>query len=293
MNATAAEQAVPESSVGRMLRIFDVEPAEPGTFSGSSDGGGRQVVDGSQLLAQSLVACAKSLPGKVIRSAHAVFTRVVDPAESVWFSVEVTHQGRTTAGAVVAVRQAGRCCATVSVLADVPVEDVVRHHVPRPEVAGPASALPARMPMSGRDVRIVGVADVNHPDEVGPPELHAWVRYNQIPERDDLAKALLAHFTGHLSVSTTLRAHPGVGTAQAHRSLSTAVLTIGVRFHEPVEWDGWLLYSHESIQVGAGMSCVHGLIHTESGSLLASFTQEAMIRGLRVDDARVPAAARL
>ncbi|MFE3317093.1 acyl-CoA thioesterase [Nocardia sp. NPDC059195] len=281
------------SSVARMLRIFDVEPDGPDCFTGVSDGGSRQVVDGTQLLAQSLVATAKTVPEKVLRSAHAVFTRAVDPAVPVRFVVEVTHRGRSMAAAVVSVEQAGRRCATVSVLADVPAADVVRHYVPRPAVVGPAAALPADMAMTGRELRIVGVADVNDPDEVGPPELHAWLRYDPVPGRDDLAKALLAHFTGHLSVSTTLRAHSGIGTAQAHHSLSTAVLTVAVRFHEPVDWSGWLLYSHESIQVGAGMSCVRGLVHTEDGRLLASFTQEAMIRGLRIDDDAVPAAARL
>jgi hypothetical protein len=29
------------------------------------------------------------------------------------------------------------------------------------------------------------------------------------PERDALRRALLAHFTGHLSISTTFRAHDG------------------------------------------------------------------------------------
>jgi acyl-CoA thioesterase len=75
-----------------------------------------------------------------------------------------------------------------------------------------------------------------------------------------------------------MRPHPGIGTAQSHKTLSTGVITIGVSFHEPVVWDGWLLYHHVSTQVGAGMSYVQGQVFTESGVLLASFTQEGMIR---------------
>ena len=67
-------------------------------------------------------------------------------------------------------------------------------------------------------------------------------------------RALLAHFTGHLSISTSMLPHPGLGTAQAHHTLSTGVMTIGIAFHEPVGAAGWLLYRHESTQVGAGMS---------------------------------------
>ena len=67
--------------------------------------------------------------------------------------------------------------------------------------------------MAGRELRLVDVVDVNSPDEVGPPELYAWLHYDPIPARDDLAKALIAYFTGHLGISTTMRAHEGIGTS--------------------------------------------------------------------------------
>jgi len=282
-----------ESSVERMLRIFDVTPAGENRFTGESDGGGRRVVDGTQLLAQAIVAVAKRFPDKEIRSATAVFTRAVDATEPVDFEVDVIHEGRTMAGANVAVCQHGRRHAMVSVLADVPTPDVIRHHAPRPEVVGPADAHPIDMPMTGRQLRVVDVVDIRSPEEVGPPELHAWLHYDPIPTRSDLIKALIAHFTGHLSVSATMRAHEGVGTSQAHRTISTGIMTVNVSFHEPVRWDGWLLYSHESTQVGSGMSYVRGQVHTESGDLLASFTQEAMIRPLRSDHSTIPAEERL
>ncbi|MEV0710489.1 acyl-CoA thioesterase [Nocardia aurea] len=282
-----------ESSVQRMLDIFDVRPAGENSFTGTSDGGSRKVVDGTQLLAQSIVAAAKLLPGKSIRSAHVVFARAADADLPVEFAVDITHEGRSIACAEVVVHQGARRCASVTILADVPSADVIRHHVPRPAVAGPAEAIEAWMPMTGRQLRIVDVADVNDPDEVGPPELHAWLHYDPIPDRDDLAKALLAHFTGHLSVSTTMRAHAGVGTSQAHHTISTAVMSVTVSFHEPLGWDGWLLYSHESTQVGSGMSYVRGLVHTEDGRLIASFTQEALIRPLAGDVSAIPASARL
>ena len=146
--------------------------------------------------------------------------------------------------------------------------------------------------MIGRELRLVDVLDVNSPDEVGPPELHAWLHYDPIPTRDDLAKALLAYFTGHLGISTTMRAHEGIGTSQAHLTVSTAPMSISVAFHEPVRWDGWLLYTHESTQVGAGMSYVRGAVHSEAGELLASFAQEALIRPLRTSDTAIDSRAR-
>jgi acyl-CoA thioesterase-2 len=149
------------------------------------------------------------------------------------------------------------------------------------------------MPMIGRQLRLVDVVDVNSPDEVGPPELFAWLHYDPTPSRDDLGKALVAYFTGHLGISTTMRAHEGIGTSQAHLTVSTAPMTISVSFHEPFGWDGWILYTHEGTQVGAGMSYVRGAVHTESGELIASFAQDAMIRPLRTTDTSIDASARL
>ncbi|MCV7402668.1 thioesterase family protein [Mycobacterium fragae] len=283
-------------SVAGLLDLFDVRPDGSDRFSGDTGIAGedeRQVVEGTQILAQAIVAVTKRFPEKSLRSAHAVFARAVMAGPPVEFDIDVVHEGRSTATAVVAVQQNGRRCITVTALADVPSSDVIRHQLARPDVAGPADANVSPMPMAGREVRLVDVVDVNSPDEVGPPELYAWVHYDPIPARDDLAKALVAYFTGHLGISTTMRAHEGIGTSQSHLTVSTAPLSVTVSFHEPVSWAGWLLYTHESTQVGAGMSYVRGAVHTEEGELIASFNQEALIRPLRTSDAAIKTQARL
>ena len=279
-----------------LLDLFDAEQVGENSFTvptGIAGTDERQVVEGTQIVGAAIVAAAKRFPEKSIRSAHAVFARVVLVGPPVELEIAVVSEGRSTATAVITASQNGKQCITVTVLADVPSADVIRHHLPRPEVAGPADANVSHMPMIGRELRLVDVVDVNSPDEVGPPELHAWLHYDPIPARADLAKALIAYFTGHLGISTTMRAHEGIGTAQAHLTVSTAPMTVTVSFHEPVSWDGWLLYSHESTQVGAGMSYVRGTVHTEAGELIASFSQDALIRPLRTTDTGISEHARL
>lgn len=283
-------------SVNKLLEMFDVTPDGKDRFIGETgidDGEDRLVVEGTQVLAQAVVAVSKRCPDKSIRSAHAVFSRPIVVETPVALVLDAMHEGRSTATVLVHAEQNGKRCAVITVLADVPTEDVIRHHASLPGVAAPEDAIDSPMGVTGREVRLVDVVDVNSPDEVGPPELHAWLRYDPIPQRDDLAKALLAHFTGHLSISTTMRAHPGIGTSQAHHTVSTAPVTVTVSFHEPVKWDGWLLYTHDSTQVGAGMSYVRGQVHTQSGELIASFVQEGLIRPLRTTDAAIDVRARL
>ena len=287
--------ATEESSLSRMLEIFDVEPAGDRQFTGVSNGGGRNVVDGSQLLAQAIVACSKTFPNHTARSAHAVFLRVVDDEHPLQFNVDVIHEGRTFAGAVVSILQDGPRCASVTVLMDVEHPDVIRHGAAKPPVGSPVEAIPCPMAMEGRELRLDGVRDPNDPDEFGPPVLDAWLRYSTIPREPALAKALIAHFTGHLSISTTMRGHRGIGTSMAHDSLSTGVMAISVTFHEPVAWGGWLLYHHESSHVGSGMSFVRGQVFTEEGELLASYSQDGMIRAFTLDasDRAKPVSRRL
>jgi acyl-CoA thioesterase len=185
---------------------------------------------------------------------------------------------------------------TCTVLLDSPQPDLIRHdRWTRRPVGGPEAAHPISMPMQGRQVRAEGVRDINDPDEVGPPVVDAWLRYDAVPERDDLRRALIAHFTGPLSISTTMRPHAGVGTAQSHHTISTAPMAIGLTFHEPLEWSGWIRYHHESTFAGAGMGYVRGQVLTEDGRLIASFTQDAMIRALVPDGAAAakPAETRL
>jgi acyl-CoA thioesterase II len=282
-------------SVAGLLELFDVQPNGPDRFTAETGIAGadeRQVVEGTQVLAQAIVAAAKRFADKSVRSAHAVFSRAVMVGAPVELVIDVVHEGRSTATAIVSAQQNDRRCMTMTIFADVPSDDVIRHHLPRPDVAAPADANLSPMPMIGRELRLVDVVDVNSPDEVGPPELYAWLHYDPIPARDDLAKALIAYFTGHLGISTTMRAHEGIGTSQAHLTVSTAPMTITVSFHEPVRWDGWLLYTHESTQVGAGMSYVRGAVHGEEGELLASFAQDAMIRPLRTSDTAIKAQSR-
>ena len=197
-------------TVQGLLDLFDVQPDAENRFIAETGPAGedeRQVVEGTQVLAQAIVAVAKRFPDKSVRSVYAVFARaVMVSAGPVELEIDVVSEGRSTATAIVAAKQNGKRCITMTVLADAPTDDVIRHYLPRPEVAAPADANVSEMPMVGRQLRLVDIVDVNSPDEVGPPELYAWLHYDPVPTRDDLARALIAYFTGHLGISTTMRA---------------------------------------------------------------------------------------
>jgi acyl-CoA thioesterase len=266
-----------ESNLANLLKVFDVEQVDAYRYRGDSDAGHRDLIDASQLLAQAVVAATKSGDGKVVRRANGVFCRPVRADSLIDFAVDVIHAGRSFTTMCVTASQGERTCGIITVMLDHPAPDVIRHPAVAPDNA-PQAAIPCDMPLPGRELRLVDLVDPNDPDEVGPPRIEAWLKYELVPDRDDLRRALLAHFTGHLSISTTMRAHPGIGTAMSHKTVSTAVMAIDITFHDPVEWGGWVLYDHESTAVGAGMSYVRGQIKDETGRLIASFAQDGLLR---------------
>src|SRR5947208_1083481 len=96
------------SSLAEMLDIFDVQPVSDAAFIGDSDPGTRDVIDGSQLLAQAIVASAKTCPERAVLSAHAVFTRTAVAHTHTTFTVDVLPGGRTFFTADVRARQGER-----------------------------------------------------------------------------------------------------------------------------------------------------------------------------------------
>ena len=74
---TESEQA--HWSVDSLLDLFDARPDGPDHFTadtGIAADDERQVVEGTQVLAQVIVAVAKRFPEKSVRSAHAVAAAV-------------------------------------------------------------------------------------------------------------------------------------------------------------------------------------------------------------------------
>ena len=91
---------------------------------------------------------------------------------------------------------------------------------------------------------MVGDVDLSDPEQVGPPELDVWVRFVGAPDEPATDQALVAYSTDGFLIGTAMRPHAGVGQAQAHRTLSTGVLSHTLTFHEPCPASEWHLLAH-------------------------------------------------
>jgi acyl-CoA thioesterase II len=208
-----------------------------------------------------------------------VFTRAADARVPYAIELDAVSSGRTFSALSVRATQGDRTCAAGTVLLDVTAADVIRHAEPRPDVPGPYDSVPYDMSVTGRDLRVVDAAYTGDPEApVGPPVLDAWVRFRDLPDDPPLHAGLLAQFTGHLSIAAALRPHAGIGQDQAHVTLSTAINAISLSLHADVRADRWMLYHHHSTVAADGMTHAECRVHDEDGTLLASFTVDAMVR---------------
>jgi acyl-CoA thioesterase len=263
-----------------LISLLDVRPEGHGRFvSTARPSQTRSVVEGSQMLAQAIVAAGRLFPGRRPVSAQMVFLRAADDRLPLTFEAAELSSGRTFATLRIDVNQSGRTCATGTVLLDTVSADVVRHEVAAPDVPGPDDSEPLDMSVTGRQIRVVDGAYTGDPGApVGPPVIDAWVRFDAVPDDTFIHAGLLVQFTGHMSIAAALRPHAGVGQDQAHRSLSTAINAISVSLHADVRADQWMLYHHLSTFAGDGMTHSECRVHDLQGRLLASFSVDAMVR---------------
>ena len=265
----------------QLIDILDVKPDGDRRYrSVARSSHIRSVVEGSQMLGQAIVAAGRHRPGRRAVSSHIVFMRAADAVQPLSLQLDELSNGRSFTTVAIEVSQMGRLCATATLLLDVTAPDLVRHSAALPDVPGPYECPPYDMSVTGRDVRVVGGAYTDNPDApVGPPVIDAWVRFSDVPDDPPVHAALLAQFTGHMSIAAALRPHHGVGQQEAHRTISTAINAIGLSLHADIRADRWMLYHHVSTFAGDGMSRSECSVHDADGDLLASFSVDAMIRG--------------
>jgi acyl-CoA thioesterase len=212
------------------------------------------------------------------------FLRGAHAARPLRFELEQLSAGRTFTGLVVRVFQDEKCCASGTLLLDATAPAVVSHAVAAPHVPGPYECVPYDMGVTGRDVRVVDDAYTDDPAApAGPPVLDCWVRFRDLPDDPALHAGLLAQFTGHMSIAAALRPHQGVGQAEAHRTLSMGINNINLSLHREVRADEWMLYHHHSTFAGDGMTHAECRVHNDMGTLLGSFTVDAMVRRFAAD----------
>jgi acyl-CoA thioesterase II len=265
-------------TIDEFLTALALESVGTDTYRGVNLQTAHGVVFGGQLLAQAVIAGSIGQEDKHVKTIHTVFSRGAALDLPLDIDVDRMHAGRSMASSMVTIRQGDRLCTRSLVLLSGDEADVIRHADTPRSPSTPDDVAGITRTTGAWEIGVVGAVDVNDPDLVGPPELDVWARFVGAPEDSGINQALLAFSTEPFLIGTAMRPHAGVGQSQAHKSLSTGVLSHTLTFHEAWSASEWHLLSHWSSYGGRGRSFGRGDVYGTDGQLVASFMQDAMIR---------------
>ncbi|MGD9957170.1 MAG: acyl-CoA thioesterase [Candidatus Nanopelagicales bacterium] len=274
------------ASVPELLALLDLERVDDDILRGSAPTTTLQRVFGGQVLAQALVAGARTVPDdRAPHSLHGYFLRPGDPAVPIVYVVERTRDGGSFTTRRVVARQHGRPIFHMTASFQV-AEPGFEHQDPLPEVPSPEGleTLAERIARSGREVSPDewGVLDVRYAVEE-PDRFAVWLRAIDHLSDDPLMHAAALAYASDLTLlGTALRPH-GVGFE--HPGLITASIDHAMWFHRPGRVDGWLLYDQDTPSASGGRGLARGRIFSRDGALVATTVQEGLMRLRRPDPA--------
>ncbi len=265
-----------------LLAALELEPIGDTRFRATHLDEGHGVVFGGQLLAQSIIAATKVVPDKELLSMHTVFARGGAFDQPLDIDVDVLQSGRSMSSVTVTTRQERGVCTHSVALLHTPDDDRIRHvrDAPTEASAGPDAWGPRPGGAEFWEMRVVEDVDFMTPELTGPPELRVWSRFPDAPGDLPTSQAMLAYASDGFLIATAMRPHAGVAQSMAHVSVDTTVLTQTLTFHERFTASDWLLLDQRSTHAGRGRS--HGVaeVFDQQGRMVASFTQDNMIRAM-------------
>ncbi|TNE58879.1 MAG: acyl-CoA thioesterase II [Alphaproteobacteria bacterium] len=286
-----------------MRALLDLAPAsKEDVFIGHSPDTGFPRIFGGQILAQSLIAAAKTVddPRRCPpHSLHGFFIRAGKPEVPVHFAVERVRDSRAFATRQVSATQEGKLIFTATVSFNVPEEGGFAHVDTMPAVKKPGEiARPTAADLEKRfgakvkpflerwerkethEGRFVTDRIMFAP-EVGDPDLQIWWRSTSDPAlppaEDDpiLHTADLAFCSDRMYMDATLIPH---GVSLMTPEILSVSICHTIWFHEPVDMHQWHLFSGHSSWAAHGRGHVHGDVYREDGLRVATLAQECLIR---------------
>ncbi len=275
-----------------LLQTLTLERLDENLYRGESRDIGGHHLFGGQLLGQALLAASQTVEGRGAHSMHGYFLRPGDKNTPVIYEVERIRNGRSYATRRVLAIQHGQPIFNMS--ASFQVREVgIEHQFEMPEAPDPdglpnivellrqqqddvpeklTRSLARQRPFEFRPI------DPVHPFEPDPrpPFRQIWFRFDEVlPDDPTVHKVLLAYASDFSLLGTALLPH---ALTFLQGNLRAASLDHSMWFHRDFRMDEWLLYAMDSPSASHGRGFSRGNLFSRDGQLVASVTQEGMIR---------------
>jgi acyl-CoA thioesterase-2 len=276
-----------------LVDLLALERIDRDLFRGRSQDLGWHSIFGGQVFGQALSAATQTVGAeRPVHSAHGYFLRAGDLGRPIVYQVDRLRDGKSfTTRRVVAVQEG---VPIFSLAASFQVEESgLEHQDAAPDVPTPESlpserelvrALADKLPevvraraTAERPIEIRPVDALNPlAPVVRPPSRRVWYRaVDRLPDAPALHRYLLAYASDFSFLGTALDPH---GVSWLTPGMQVASLAHAMWFHRPFRVDEWLLYDVESPSASGARGLVRGRFFDRSGRLVASASQEGLIR---------------
>jgi acyl-CoA thioesterase-2 len=287
------------AALAELLAILDLEQTGENSFRGRSAFAIRNRVFGGQIVAQALVAAARTVEGAEPHSLHGYFLVGGDPSAPIDYEVERMRDGRSFSTRRSVAKQHGQEIFTLTCSFHTP-EPGFDHALEMPDVPDPetlkgpdrtaiaASRLvPAALQRYFRQEQAIDVRPVDlgryfpKADRSPLPETqNIWMRATgRLPDDPAIHRAVVAYLSDMTLIDTILVRHQ---RTVFDPDVLAASLDHALWFHRPFRADEWLLYAQVSPSAHGGRGLVRGGLYSRDGQLVASVIQEGLLR-LRAD----------
>ena len=276
-----------------LLETLNLERLERDLFRGRSPLVGWQRVYGGQVLGQALVAAVNTIEvPHITHSLHGYFMLPGDPESPIIYQVDRLRDGKSFSTRRVTAIQHGKAMFAMSASFH-KHEEGYDHQSEMPDVPPPEN-LPSeqelkesfieQMPNNMRaywererpiEMRPVDMSRYLVRDKLNPVQ-HVWMRATgPLPEDLSLHQCILAYASDFTLLDTALIAH---GKLLFDNDIQLASLDHALWFHRPFRADEWMLYAQDSPSAHGSRGFCRGNIFTRDGLLVASTTQEGLMR---------------
>jgi acyl-CoA thioesterase len=248
----------------------------------TDDPEGRDVVFSGQILAQMIMASdANCGSQKEVKSIHAIFARAgTYSAGPMELDLDAMHAGRAWASDTITAYQGERLLSRGLVLLNAVEPDLMRHSPTMPDVPGPDAATPnpSITVFPGAEARMVDAPDAVGSD--GSPAMYFWMRNPESYDSVAANQAIVAWTEPGFLIGLAMRPHKEINIADAHSTISTGVISHTAHFHDHADVGQWLLVAQEASYAGNGRVFGSGAVYTQDGTLVSTFSQDSMARGV-------------
>jgi acyl-CoA thioesterase-2 len=281
-----------QAVVDGLVSLLDLEAIETDIFRGVSPKVAMQRVFGGQVAGQALVAAGRTVDSeRLVHSLHSYFIRPGDPSIPIIYTVERIRDGRSFSVRRVLAIQHGQPIFTLSASFQLP-QDGIDHQATMPPAPPPESLPTLAERYAGFDElwavmrQIPQAFDVRYVDDPpwvqrgqGPRENQphrVWLKADGTLPDDPLMHVCAVTFASDMNLLDSVLIHHGL--AARLDPISMASLDHAMWFHRQFRADEWLLYVSASASASGGRGLASGQFYSRDGRLVASVTQEGMIR---------------